>query len=145
MFTSMSSINLFLGVKTIWWVLRTSKDNLLHCNHSCIFLQSPLSWRHNTFISLPVMNILVSSAIQKNKLLKHLSSHWYTKQYGTQHRTLWYSTSNFFTEWFIIIICYTLHSICVKLINSRKLLYCKCTSWYLQYPAGYPEDLCHDK
>ena len=61
-------INQFIvWVKTIYWVLRTFKDNLLHCNHSCIFLKSSLSGRHNTFISLPVMNILVSSANNTEK------------------------------------------------------------------------------
>ena len=66
-FTTISSISLFLGVKIIWWVLRTFNDNLLHCNHSCTFLKSSLSWWHNVSISLPVMNILVSSANNTEK------------------------------------------------------------------------------
>ena len=65
-FPSISSISLFLGVKIIW-VFRTFRDNLLHCNHSCTFLKSSFSWWNNISISLPVINILVSSANNTEK------------------------------------------------------------------------------
>ena len=108
-------------MKIIQWVFRTFRDNLLHCNHSCTLFKSSFSRWHNISISLPVMNVLVSSANNTEK-----------QNSKTLVKSLIYNKNNmgpnidpcgtpqwfFFMGWLMIIISYVLHSIWQIIFSS---------------------------
>ena len=69
-FMSISLALLFVGWNIIWWVLRTFQQSVLQFSHSWMACTSLSIWLQRASISLPVLNILVSSA-------NNIEKQWY--------------------------------------------------------------------
>ena len=103
---------------------------LIHCNHSCTFLVSSLSWWHNTSISLSVMNVLDMNVDQIKFLCVWVVNSWVYHELLCQE----FNNSQKGSIWSVSCDCWSIMPFCELWLYGYKLFLCQWMSNELVYP-----------